>query len=88
MMRGLAVRSALVAAATTGLLAHPPGRPAPLSIEDLRGRQAKTSLQVVRALDEGPSFTAQLVSYRSGTLPCTRWWRLRSHRRRPAASLS
>jgi dipeptidyl aminopeptidase/acylaminoacyl peptidase len=68
MMRGLAVHSALFAAATTGLLAQPAGQPAPRSIEDLRARQAKTSLQVVRVLDEGPSFTAQIVSYRSGTL--------------------
>lgn len=67
MMRGFAVRSIMVAAVTTGLLAQPPGRPAPLSIEALRALKAGATLHVVRPLEEGPSFTAQLVSYRSGT---------------------
>lgn len=63
--------SLLAAAATVtvaSLLAQPTGKPAPLSIEALRTLKAGATLRVVRPLDEGPSYTAQLVSYRSGPL--------------------
>jgi hypothetical protein len=61
MMRGSAVRAAPLAA-------QPGERFVPRSIEDLRGRQVRTSLEVIRALEEPPSFTAELVQDRSGTL--------------------
>lgn len=57
---------ALVAAASC--LTQGAGRPAPRSIEALRKAQVKISLRHVRALDDGASFTARLVSYRSGLL--------------------
>lgn len=38
-------------------------KPAPLSIEQLRDRKFDTSLSYERELDDGPSFTAYLVSY-------------------------
>lgn len=47
----------------TALLIGACSKPAPLSIEELRSRFFSTSLEFVRDLDDGPSFTAYLVSY-------------------------
>jgi dipeptidyl aminopeptidase/acylaminoacyl peptidase len=49
-------------------LAQPLGRPAPLSIDALRATRFNASLRYVRKLDDGPNFTAYLVSYRSSQL--------------------
>lgn len=57
----------LLATATLGL-AQPATRPPPMSIETLRATTFNTQLQHVRPLDAGGSFTASLVSYRSGPL--------------------
>jgi dipeptidyl aminopeptidase/acylaminoacyl peptidase len=54
--------------AVTALAADPRARVAPLSIAELRTARFSTSLRSVRALPDGPGFTAQLLAYSSGPL--------------------
>ncbi len=50
------------------ILASGCSKPAPLSIEQLRSRNHATSLEFVRDLDDGPAFSAYLMSYQTAGL--------------------
>lgn len=54
----------LLLAGVTGSHAKPP----PMSINELRSARISTPLNFVRKLDDGPGFSAYLVSYQSGGL--------------------
>lgn len=57
-----------VVLAVAGVAAQPSKKPARLSIDALRAARFSASLTYVCKLDDGPSFTAYLVFYRSGQL--------------------